>query len=330
MRNIILGIIAGLVLGGVLTWAYLKRPAGHEPEKKEEPKEAKRVQRGTNGEVLLKLDKEAQNHAGLKAAALEGLEIYPEIKGFGRVLDPSALATQLVEIGAAKATLEASRKEYERLKTLHSQNQNVAARALEAAEAAAKRDEILFQAAQARLMVGWGKSVTERKELPGLVDSLISVKSAIVRIDLAVGQALRGVPTAIRIKPLVSEETFFDAEFLGLAPKADPQIQGQGFLFLVQTNGLAPGTAVTGYLKIPGPAKKGVSVPNTALVRFESEVFVYLQISEDTFRREEAKLDTPTAKGWLVTEGLKPGEKVVVAGAQQLLSEELKSRSADE
>ena len=60
------------------------------------------VQHGTNGETFIKLDKDAQEHCGLKIATLEAIEAKPEIKAFGRVLDPSLLATQLVDINTAK------------------------------------------------------------------------------------------------------------------------------------------------------------------------------------------------------------------------------------
>jgi hypothetical protein len=91
-----------------------------------------------------------------------------------------------------------------------------------------------------------------------------------------------------------------------------------------------PGATVTGYLKIPGSPKQGLSVPNTALIRHEGEVFVYVQTSDDTFQREEVKLDTPLPNGWLISADLKPGQKIVITGAQQLLSEELKSRGGEE
>jgi len=329
MRNIILGIIVGLAVGGVVTWAYLKHHEGKEPEKKEEAKEPKRVQQGTNGETFLKLNKEDQEHAGLKIAILEAVETTPEAKGFGRVLDPSPLAMQLVDISSAQAAFEASQKELDRLKVLHAQNQNVSTRMLEAAEATARRDQILLQAAQARLKLAWGK-IAERKDLSTLVDSLVSLKSSVVRIDLPLGSSVSALPTGARVAPLGAEQNLVDAEFIGLSTTADPQVQGQGFLFLPQTNALIPGAAVIGYLKVPGTPKHGVAVPNAALIRYEGEVFVYLQTSNDTFQREEVKLDTPLSNAWLVTNGLKPGQKVVVTGAQQLLSEELKSRSGEE
>jgi len=84
------------------------------------------------------------------------------------------------------------------------------------------------------------------------------------------------------------------------------------------------------YLAFPGSPKKGVLMPSSALVRYEGQVFVYLQKADDKFEREEVKLDLPLKNGWLVAGDLSPGDKIVVTGAQQLLSEELKSRSGEE
>ena len=44
------------------------------------------------------------------------------------------------------------------------------------------------------------------------------------------------------------------------------------------------------------------------------------------FARREVVQARPVDAGWFVSEGFKPGEKIVVAGAQLLLSEELKSK----
>jgi hypothetical protein len=101
-------------------------------------------------------------------------------------------------------------------------------------------------------------------------------------------------------------------------------MQGQGFLFLLKPNSLPAGAAVMGWLKMPGAAKSGVVVPRPALIRHEGEVFVYLQTGNDTFQRTQIELDRPVERGWFVEEGLKPDDKVVIVGAQQLLSEELK------
>lgn len=330
MRNVIVGLIIGLAVGIGSAWLLFRHPAEKEAEKKAEKKEEARVQHGTNGETFLKLDKETQERCGLKVAVLETVETVPQIKAFGRVLDPSILATQLVDLNSAKAALEASRKEYERLKKLHDENQNVSTRSLELAEAAVKRDELLVNAAQAKLRLAWGKPISERKDLPEFLDSLVSLRSALARIDLPMGQGVTNLPSAARIAPINADQSFTEAKFLGLATSADPQVQGQGFLFLTETNSLFPGTAVLAYVAFPGTTKKGLLVARSALVRYEGQVFVFVQKTDDKFEREEVKLDFPLKDGWLVTSEVSAGDKVVVTGAQQLLSEELKSRTAEE
>jgi hypothetical protein len=120
-----------------------------------------------------------------------------------------------------------------------------------------------------------------------------------------------------------------DAQVLGPAPAVDPQMQGQGFLLLQKIHPLAPGTAVKGWLTVPGEAESGVTVPREAVLRHEAEVFVYLQTGDDQFARRQIELERPLDAGWFVR-GLKPQDKVVVVGAQQLLSEELKGQGGGE
>src|SRR5262249_32358432 len=148
---------------------------------------------------------------------------------------------------------------------------------------AVKRDDILVEAAQAKLKLAWGKSIAERKDLPEFIESLVSLRTAIVRIDLPMGEALTALPTAARVGPVAAEQNLIDAKFLGIATSADPQMQGQSFLFVAEANSLLPGAAVTAWLTVAGKPKSGVFVPSSALVRFEGEVFVYLQKGEDKF-----------------------------------------------
>ena len=87
---------------------------------------------------------------------------------------------------------------------------------------------------------------------------------------------------------------------------------------------------MTGWLALPGKPEEGVVIPRAAIVRHEGEAFVYVQTGEELFLRKEVELHHPTAKGWFIDEGFKPGDKVVTVGAQQLLSEELKGEGGEE
>jgi len=57
---------------------------------------------------------------------------------------------------------------------------------------------------------------------------------------------------------------------------------------------------------------------------------VYAQTSEDGFVRRAVRLDRPTREGWFVANGLAAGDRLVVTGAQQLLSAELAGSTAED
>ena len=323
MKKLFSGVVAGLLTGGVGVWLYFHfHPAAPEA-KPEEKKEEPIVQRDGDDMVFLKLDEEAQGHADIKTAVLEAAELKPEVKAFGRVLDPSALATSLTEISAAQAQLEASGKEAARLKTLFDQGQNASARALETAEAALKRDRIAAEAAQLRLLTAWGKAIVERPNLDVFIHSLVAQENALVRVDVPASDKMEGAPTAARLALLSAPDAPLDAEFLGAAVSADPQTLGRGFFFLVKGRALAANAAVTGWLALPGETEKGVIIPREAIVRHEGGAFLYLKTGDETFERKELEQHHPLAAGWF-TDSFKAGVKVVINGAQQLLSEELK------
>ncbi len=327
MKKILSGLVVGVLAGGVGVWLFVSHRDTAATEEKVQSQS--HVQHGTNGETFLKLNKEAQEHAGLKTAVLEATELKPELKAFGRVVDPSSLATSLTEIAGAHAQLEASAKEAERVKRLFDQNQNVSARALESAEAAVKRDHIAVEAAQLRLITAWGKSIADRSGLDVFIRSLVTQEAALVRVDVPVSEKLESAPTGARLALLSESDTPIDAEFIGAAVSADPQTLGRGFLFLIKGKPLPVNAAVIAYLSLPGETQKGVIVPRDAIVRHEGEAFVYVQRGDEQFERKVLELEYPLAKGWF-TEAFKPGVKVIVTGAQQLLSEELKGAGGGE
>jgi hypothetical protein len=160
------------------------------------------------------------------------------------------------------------------------------------------------------------------------VQSLGSLECALVQLDLPAGETVKDQPTSARLVTLADETKPVQARFLGPAPVVDPQMQGRGFLFLVQPNParLAPGAAVTGYLDLPGEPQSGVLLPRDAVLHFNGVTWVYVQRTDTTFERDEITLGRPLTNGWFVKAQLKPQDKLVTIGAQELLSEELKGQ----
>jgi hypothetical protein len=286
-----------------------------------------RVEHGTNGEAVVNLDLDTQRLIGLQTAALEAATQSPAVKAYGRVLDPSPLLALASDIAMDRATLAASSKEYQRLKTLFAQGQNASAKALESAQAAMQHDQIALQTAEAQLVTAWGKSMVEQPDLAAFVESLAKLECVLVRLDLPAGDSLSEAPVGAQLV-LPGTNAPLEARFLGRATTTDPQVQGAGFLF-VATNAaarLAPGLALSGFLQLPGAPLHGVVVPNAAIVRAAERAWVYVQTGDTKFERREVALDQPVAGGWFVTRGLAPADRLVVTGAQPLLSEERKTQ----
>jgi hypothetical protein len=326
VKKILVTIIA-VVAVAALIFAYLKmsKERAQEAEREKPVASESKISRNASGETVLTMDEETQKRIALKIAPLAAMQLQPEVKGYGSVLDPAPLSSLVAELVSARVAAEASQKELERSKVLSAQD-NASPRTLQADEAAAQHDRALADSTRQRLLAAWGGAITDHADLAGLVQSLATGENALVRIDLLAGELLKTPPLGARLFALSDESNAVEAEFIGTAPAVDAQTQGQGFLFLVKSRqpGFVAGAALLGYLKIAGEAQGGVMIPRAAVTRFNGKPWIYLQTAEATFVRREISLENPLAEGWFVAQGMKPGDSVVVGGAQLLLSEEQK------
>ncbi len=319
MKKTILGILIGFVLGAATIWFALRRSAEVAPET--QPAATEPHAAG------LHLTKEQQASAGLLVAKPQAMELKPEAKAFGRVLDAAPLAATLAEIQTVQSSLSATTKEFERLKSL---GENASPRALETAEAVMQRDQAALASAQARLLAGWGKRFAARADLAALTRSLLAQEAALVRVDLPAGEILPSEPRGIRLAPLTGDAPAREAELLGPAPTTDVQAQGQAFLALICDKAPPPGTALTAWLVTDGMAQRGFRLPRTAVVQYESGLFVFVQTGDTAFERKRIEAASSQREGVFVTNGLAADDPLVITGAQQLLSEELKGLGGSE
>lgn len=324
MKQIIFILITlGLVAG------CAKKDAAPDEAKSEGKAESKsenawKAGRNENGESVVTLDTNTQARIQLKVESPAAAQLQPEVKGFGRVLDPAPLVAAVAEIQIARAAAKTSSQELERLKNLAAQN-NASARALEAAEAAATRDQAAAESAEMKLALDWGKIIANRNDLPPFVNSLASLETALVRVDLPAGEVLPSPPVSAQLFLAGDESHPVGAEFLDEAVGVDPPTQGRGFLFLVKNRpaGFSPGAAVTASVQIPGEPLGGVTVPRNAILRKDGATWIFLQTGENDFTRRKIDLDRATGAGWFVRGNLKPDDRIVTVGAQTLLSQEL-------
>ena len=270
----------------------------------------------------LSLDAATQERIGLEVQALNAVEIKPRHPLTGRVVDATILAAQAADFVTTQAAAAASQAEFKRSRTLAAEN-NASARALEAAEAAAARDQAQADAARIKLAATWGPAIANRSDLARLLESLAATECALVRVDLPAGDILHGEAPQVKLFTLAGEAV--DATFLGAALAVDPQTQGRSWFFLIQPNParLLSGMAVSGYVEESGATLHGVLVPRDAVVRYIGEGWVYQVSNETNFVRTQIPLVHPVDQGWFISGGLSPGNRIVVTGAQSVLSREL-------
>jgi hypothetical protein len=315
MKKVLFGIVVGLIVGGAATWLALRPSAAEKPA--EEKPAGLEIAAGS-GAVSKQVEA-----AGLKIAAPATASLTPEVTGYGRVLDPAPLVALLADIETARAAATASGKEFARVQKLHAQDGNASVQALETAEAAMQRDRAQLAAAQAKLLAGWGKALTSRPDLSRLTRALAAGEAALVRIDVLPGDAPTTAPKTARVAALATEGEAHEVEVLGVAPSADLQAQGTGYLALWSSGPLPAGTALRATLAAAGEPRKVLVLPRSALVRHEGGVFIYVQTNEGGFERRLVTTGAALPAGIVIPDGVAENDKVVVTGAQQLLATEL-------
>lgn len=325
MKKILLGTVIGLALGATATWLVLSHHSEEAAADESAPPAAEEKHDGA-----VHWTREQQTAAGIVTVPAASTEVQPELPAFARVLDASSIAAARGEIEAAQAALDASAKELERVKLLRSQGDNASARALEIADAAAKRDQVALAGAWASLTAAWGPALAKRSDLADLATALLAQTVALVRVDLLPGEAPTSPPKTVRLTALVGVGTEAEAEILGPATSVDPQTLGAAYLALLRTNAPAPGSLLTAFVPTGGGAEKGVLLPRSAIIRHDGEAFVWVRTADDAFARHRVELGRASPDGILATSGVAEGDRVVVTGGQQLLSDELKAFGGEE
>ena len=270
-----------------------------------------------------------------------------------------ALTTQLTgvrsEADAAAAATQAAREAYERARVLNADNKNIADRVVEEAKARLDAEQARLTSARttvqnlekslrvagpaaSRLMADVDGTVVEVMARPGeSVEAglpllrISRLDKLVARVDLPVGQNLPSGVMSAQIVAVGHEQEPVSADRISANPVVDPKSPGESYLFRLREGrfGLRPGLAVTTYFTRPGARRQGFTIPIAAVVRLSGKTYVFVQ-SVDGFVRKEVKVESPVAAGYFVAGRLAGGDRIVVTGAQTLLSEEFKPESVEE
>jgi hypothetical protein len=298
----------------------------------------------------------ARNWPGIGETVSDGVSIgsiEPRIAPIERVDLTTRLSDAHADGEAAEARVNTARAAFERARILNADNKNISDRALQEAESSLKTEEAKLSAARRNvteleaataqqaagttpvpLMVARGGEVVEVLARPNeAIESgqpilrVTRFDRLLARVDVPAGEVVDRSLTMARIVAVGQEDHPFSGQRLSVAPTVDPTTPGEGFLFRISgaSRSLRPGAPVVAYLRAPGAAQEAAIVPYSSIVRFGGKTWVFRQVGDDKFSRREVPVDRTTEKGVVTRESLKAGERIVVKGAQFLLSEEQKS-----
>lgn len=289
-----------------------------------------KLSRDAAGHVLIGIRPAAQKEIGITTEILKPIVRPVQVEAYGFILDPTPLSKLNSDLISAQAALDAASAQYRRTRRLYAEQKNASLRDLQTAQASYLTDKSQLEALEQQLRNDWGEEVARMD--PGdryrLVSALVDRRQAIVRVTAPIGAQLDNVPDTAEIVVLGHDEQPLKARAVYTAPMVVPALQGQAFLVFIGTAQfpLRPGTAVSARISISDTSQQGVMVPRSAVVRYGGNEWVYHELDGDRFVRRQIVPAEITDRGYFVTENLAPGARIVVRGAQTLLSEELKAQ----
>lgn len=329
-------LILLMVIVAILVWWFVPALSNTAaPPTASTPAPTQRVTT-VNGVTVVTLDMATQAQSGIRAEPLSGAEVQAETSAYGTVLDLQPLMDQRVrydtaraDADAARAMLAASRQEYERSRVLYQDNQNISLKTYQAAQASYRADQARADAAglkaqnlRAEVQQQFGVTLARWALAARSAEfaRLLSRQDVLLRVTLPIDV---GVAAPARIQIEANTTQRLPAFLVSPSPQIDPVIQGSAFIYRTASP-IATGTNVVAYLPASKQTIPGILIPASAIVWYGGQPWAYVQISNDRFGRYPVAQQSPMQGGFVVSQGFKQGQRVVVSGAQLLLSEELR------
>ncbi|MFN0315315.1 MAG: hypothetical protein ACKVQA_09790 [Burkholderiales bacterium] len=298
------------------------------------------------GFATLSISAESQQASGIATADLRDVDSKASAEIFGVVLNPQPLfelraqyLAALAQARAQRVALASAQGEYERLERLYADDRNVSERAVIVARTQWQSEEAKLATAEQTantiretLRSAWGDKVMSwaADARAKVFESLSTQSEVLVQISLPYELRESAAKQQMKIGPIGISEGLRPARYVSPSQQPDTGLAGSTFLYLAQGKDLRVGMRVAGRLETGGEERSGVLIPQAAIVWHGGKAWCYVQEEADKFVRKEVSTTEELAGGWFNAEGFEAGKKVVVRGAQLLLSEEQKFQIREE
>ena len=288
---------------------------------------------------ILHLNEQQLKNSGVEIQKLLASQYIPELVAYGSVqnIQPlleihNHLSIAVAKFSAAKADFSQAHQALKRLQNLH-QNKAISTRKLQQQQAMWRSSKahldttrLQMETMQQNLRLNWGEKLSSKNEH---ILGISSGQQVLLSVTLPANKTLPSETETIFVHPAGNRKKAIAAKFISAALQADQLSQGESYFFLATNTRLRAGMRITAWL--PQPSKlSGVIIPETALLWYLGQTFVYLETQPQTFTRHTISEPVKSLTGFFVQDKHLVGKKIVVTGAQTLLSEEFRSQIPDE
>lgn len=350
-RRILLLVILQTALLIALAWALVFYGKDeYEAYTREPPRPEAQAQASIeDGISVVKMSLKAQQQSGIETTELQEMNFRPAITAFGTVIGIESLLELRArymaargDVDAIRAALKHSERDYLRQTELNRDGQNVSDRAVQAAEAQATGDAARLRAAEAiasnlraMLRLQWSEPLATwatETEVPNPLQSLIERREVLLSVTLPDTMAVPDGKVTLNVTPTGKTAKPLHARYVGPAAKTDSALPGSSHFVRAPAAELRTDMRVTVSWQGREATQEGVLIPAAAVVWFAGKAWVYEQ--EDDNKEEFVRRQIPTehevGAGWFVAGRFETGDRIVVDGAQLLLSEEMKNQITNE
>ncbi len=288
---------------------------------------------------VIELDSAIQATLGLKTQTVRAVTQLVYRSTYGKVLDLTPLLDFRRDCLDIQVQLQQARKQFklsqQALNRLEKMFRNKAAslRKLEQQRRLWLTDKTRLQQLRLRNMTLQAKNRQRWGELADLfcqADLATKFLSGEEKI-LAIVKPTEKTASAIRQLQLTFKQMkqAVSVQALDITELFDPIKQSTYLLYKTTSPLLYPGQHFSVSLPL-ADARNGLFIPGQSVLWHLGQAFVYIRIDEEHFQHRTIGQLLPVDNGYLVNDVVKPGEEIVVTGAQQLLSTEFRAQIADE
>lgn len=315
-------------------------------EQDDDDDEVDAKQQLVDGSLVVRISTDTQKLAGIKTILSENISVQSEDRAFATVIDIQDLLVMrshyreaIAERQVANTILRNSAKLLEQLQVLHREASNISKRELQQASATWEEQRARIQAINIRLqnirenmIHKWNTEITELalKDNSKLFDRLLNQKDYLVLMTLKPNQQLTTDTAFVFVNKMDERASARKAYFISAASFSDNTLQGETYFLRTNAEKIRVGMRLYVWLPDTGFSGEGVNIPEQAVVWYAGTPWAYVQVDDELFSRRSLLNPIETDNGWLVKDNFEIGERIVVSGAQTLLSEEFKWAIPDE